>query len=373
MARVAIIHCIPIHYKHLLFSELVRQGLDFEVLFFASRSTDRIESPDLSTASYRSRVGFQGWYEALPKWRSAWYVWRSLNSIQPRTVIIPGWADIGAWTAKFWCALHRRASILWAETNEWDHPRVDWKERIKAIFLRGFSCAQVYGASNLEYLVKLGVEPGRIWVRRAVADTELFRIREKPWPRQDSRRAILFVGRLAQEKNLEFVLDALQLLSPGTRETLLFRFVGYGPLEASLRLKAESLSLNEMIEFAGPRVHSQLPEVYHAADVILLPSTSEPWGLTVNEGMLCGLPAIVSDRCGCARDLVNHGTGWSFSPDNAAAFVQILEKVATMALDDLRAMGKNAAVLAAEYSAQNCARSVMECVSAAEAVAGERR
>jgi glycosyltransferase involved in cell wall biosynthesis len=125
-----------------------------------------------------------------------------------------------------------------------------------------------------------------------------------------------------------------------------------------------------MVEFAGPRKHSQLPEVYHSADVLLLPSTSEAWGLTVNEGMLCGLPAIVSDRCGCARDLVNDGTGWSFNPNDAAGFVQILETVAAMPLDDLRAMGTNAAVLAREYSAENCAKIVMKCISSVAPSAG---
>src|ERR1035441_6578083 len=108
--------------------------------------------------------------------------------------------------------------------------------------------------------------------------------------------------------NLEFGLEALQRLSIEARQELLLRIVGYGPLEGSLRLKAESLGLNDIVQFAGPRKHSQLPEVYHSADVLLLPSTSEPWGLTVNESMLCGLPAIVSQRCGCARDLVNPGT-----------------------------------------------------------------
>jgi hypothetical protein len=72
--------------------------------------------------------------------------------------------------------------------------------------------------------------------------------------------------------NLEFGLEAVQRLSIEARQGLLLRIVGYGPLEGSLRLKAESLGLNDMVEFAGPRKHSQLPKVYHSADVLLLPS-----------------------------------------------------------------------------------------------------
>ena len=373
MAYVAVIHNIPISYKHLLFSELVRIGLEFEVLFLASGSRDRIEVPDLRGAPYRFRIGFQGSYEALPRCRTVSYVWRSLTEIQPGAVVIGGWGDVGAWTARLWCALHRRPCILWAESNYFDRPRVFWKELTKAFFLRGFRAAHVYGTTNAEYLVKLGFDPGKIWIKRAVADTGLFGPVEQVGPRHSSRKVILFVGRLAPEKNLEFVLETVRLLSFEARQRLLLRIVGYGPLEGSLRLKAESLGLNDMVEFAGSRKHSQLPEVYHSADVLLLPSTSEPWGLTVNEGMLCGLPAIVSDRCGCARDLVKAGTGWSFGPRDSAGFARILEKVAAMPVDDLRTMGKNALAVAREYSPENCATIVLDSLTVIAPHARETR
>jgi glycosyltransferase involved in cell wall biosynthesis len=237
---------------------------------------------------------------------------------------------------------------------------------IKAIYVRGFSAAHVYGTTNAEYLVKLGFDSRKIWFKRAVADTQLFSPAEQVGPRRNSRKVLLFVGRLAPEKNLEFILETVRLLSLEVRQALMFRFVGYGPLDAPLRLKAESLGLNDIVEFTGPHKHSELPEVYRSADVLLLPSTSEPWGLTVNEGMLCGLPAVVSDRCGCARDLVNPGTGWSFDPRDSAALRRILERVAAMPLDDLRAMGRSAAVLARDYNPEFCANIVMESLRASE-------
>jgi len=328
----------------------------------------------LASAPYRSRIGFQGSYETLPRWQTVQYVWRSLSEIQPDVVIISGWCGFGEWAAKLWCNLHCRLHILWAESNYFDRPRVFWKELMKRTFIRSFAAAHVCGTANAEYLVKLGFDARKIWTKYSPADTGLFRLVEDIYPEHNSRKVILFVGRLAPEKNIEFVFEALRLVSIEARQGLLLRIMGYGPLEKSLRSKAESLGLGGMIEFAGFRSkHCEVADVYHSADVLLLPSTSEPWGLTVTEGMLCGLPAIVSDRCGCARDLVKPGTGWAFNPSDQIGFARVLEKIAAMPLDDLRTMGRNAAALARGYSPENCANAVIDCISAVVLSPGETR
>ena len=61
------------------------------------------------------------------------------------------------------------------------------------------------------------------------------------------------------------------------------------------------------VTFVGFVNQSRMPEVYAAADVLVLPSYSETWGLVVNEAFACGLPAIVSDRVGCAPDMIMDG------------------------------------------------------------------
>jgi len=57
-----------------------------------------------------------------------------------------------------------------------------------------------------------------------------------------------------------------------------------------------------------------LPEVYIASDVLVLPSDYEPFGLVVNEAMVCGCPAVVSDRVGARYDLVREGVTGSVFP-----------------------------------------------------------
>jgi glycosyltransferase involved in cell wall biosynthesis len=59
----------------------------------------------------------------------------------------------------------------------------------------------------------------------------------------------------------------------------------------------------------------EVPKYLALSDVLVLPSYSEPWGLVVNEAMACGMPVIVSEKCGCAPDLVQNGkNGISINP-----------------------------------------------------------
>ena len=80
------------------------------------------------------------------------------------------------------------------------------------------------------------------------------------------------------------------------------------------------------MHFAGFCNQSALPGYYAAADLIVLPSDgSETWGLVVNEAMACGLPAIVSDRVGCAQDLVEEAvTGHTFPLGSVSSLAECL-------------------------------------------------
>ena len=71
----------------------------------------------------------------------------------------------------------------------------------------------------------------------------------------------------------------------------------------------------------GFRNQTELPGLYAAADVLVLPSDGdETWGLVVNEAFACGLPAVVSDAVGCGPDLVEEGaTGAVFALDDVGS------------------------------------------------------
>jgi len=363
MCTAAIIHNYPIHYEHLLFRELKRQGLDFVVLFTAAGSKNRIETLALSQDIYRFRIGFRGPYERHPRLPTFRFIWGSLSELTPEVVVISGWYDVAAWAAWYWAERYGRPRILWAESNRFDRPRHFWSELPKRLFVRGCAAANVYGVSNLEYLTWLGMPGERIFTKRAVADVERFVGAAVVPEHRPAHKVVLYVGRFSPEKNLEFLLRAFVRLSQDpTRPKLMLAMAGYGPLEGKLRGMVDALGLQGLVEFWGSKRQEELPAVYRRADALVLPSVREPWGLVVLEAMLCGLPVLVSARCGCARDLVTAETGWVFSPCDEARLACLLEAVADLPREKLQQMGSAGRALARQYSPENCARIVIATI-----------
>jgi glycosyltransferase involved in cell wall biosynthesis len=122
--------------------------------------------------------------------------------------------------------------------------------------------------------------------------------------------------------------------------------------------------------FVGFLNQTEISRAYVAADALVLPSDyGETWGLVVNEAMVHGLPAIVSDRVGCGPDLVEDGvTGRIFPFGDVQALVRVLAETAVDA-DRRGEMGRQARHRVAAYSAERAVEGTLEAIAF---LAGER-
>jgi glycosyltransferase involved in cell wall biosynthesis len=117
--------------------------------------------------------------------------------------------------------------------------------------------------------------------------------------------AILYAAKFDPRKHPNDLVTAFhKLQSEGVDAQLVM--VGSGALEPVLRAMVKELGLRN-VSFPGFVNQADLPDVYSACDVFVLPSDNEPWGLAVNEAMCAGLPVVVSEEVGCAEDLVETG------------------------------------------------------------------
>lgn len=118
---------------------------------------------------------------------------------------------------------------------------------------------------------------------------------------RESDTAILFCAKLQPWKR---PMDLLRAYAQAQMENSRLIFAGDGHLRGELEAEAERLGIADQVLFRGFVNQSALPALYKLVDLMILPSTYEPFAVVVNEAMCCGCPAMVSDRVGAARDLV---------------------------------------------------------------------
>jgi len=268
--------------------------------------------------------------------------------------------------ASFWIAAlaakRSGAALVFATDAHTLAPRdgARWKLPLKRAALpRIFALADAALAPSSRtaaFLHALGVPKGCVFLTPYVVDNEFFARRAAVADRREVRRrwgvpedalVALFVGKLAPWKRPADLLEAAALVS-GLHVVL----AGEGPLRRILEDRARASDLAGRARFLGFVNQSALPEAYAAADVLVLPSEYEPFGVVVNEAFSCGVPAVVSDACGSAGDLVRDGvTGYIVPVGDGTT---LADRLARLGADpDLRlAMGEAARKRIADWGPQ---------------------
>lgn len=128
-------------------------------------------------------------------------------------------------------------------------------------------------------------------------------------------REILFVGKLDYRKGVDLLLDAVvPLLAENT--SLRLSLIGSGAEREKINQLVQASGLSDRITVEGVLPASEIPARLTRADILVLPSRGDGWGMVVNEAFLAGIPVIVSDRCGAA-DLICHGVnGYVFPSED---------------------------------------------------------
>jgi glycosyltransferase involved in cell wall biosynthesis len=142
-------------------------------------------------------------------------------------------------------------------------------------------------------LLSLGAPADRVRMLRNGVDLALFRPAEREAARRRLgfvRPTLLAVGNLVPLKRHRLMVEALALLPEAD-----LAIVGEGPERGAVEALAARLELRDRVRLLGRLPQDRLPEIYTAADLLLLVSTHEGWPNVLLESMACGTPAIVSD------------------------------------------------------------------------------
>jgi glycosyltransferase involved in cell wall biosynthesis len=145
------------------------------------------------------------------------------------------------------------------------------------------------------------------------------------------KRVLVFVGRLAEVKNLPWLIERMQEL-PGTTGLVL---VGDGTLGAELKSMVAAMELDGRVIFAGRKEGDDLYAVMSMADALILCSQSETFGAVVAEALQWGTPCVVSNNCGAAVLIENGKNGMVFSYGNASEFAEAVGRIPSRSTQSL--------------------------------------
>lgn len=288
-------------------------------------------------------------------------VFKALDALQPDVVGICGYSFPYALGALHWCLKNRRAAVLFSDNMREDVERVAWKEAVKGWVVRRFGAALVAGGKHGKYLEELGMPAEAIFDGYDTVETEHFatphpdasRLREEIG---GGRPFFLCVARFQPKKNLAFVLEAYASYRKLAVHPWKLVILGGGPLRCELESHVALLDLTDSVVMPGFAQHPELPGWYQAAGAFLLPSLIEQWGLVANEALSAGLPAIVSDRCGCAGEIVQEGrNGWVLPPSESQAWVVAMQRL-TQCDAEREQMGQESRMIMKEWGLDRFAR-----------------
>jgi glycosyltransferase involved in cell wall biosynthesis len=361
--RVLAVASHPIQYQAPWFRALASAaGIDFSVLF--------VQQPDSLQQGKGFGVAFQ-WdvpllegyrWQRVPKVHGPGglqgffsariaHPLALLRGLNPDVVLITGWHVwplVQILIAAWWAGI---PVIMRGESNALR--RRPWLTRVlHRLLLRRCAAFLPIGRANRDFYRGYGIEGPQLFDAPYFVDNARFiesaadhqprrALLRSRWQIPAEAVCFCYAGKLEPKKRVLDLLEALRIAVAQSSRPLHLLVVGAGELLP--RAQAFVAEHGLPVTFAGFLNQTEIPSAYVAADCLALPSDhGETWGLVVNEAMACGRPAIVSDRVGCAADLVIDGvTGAIFPFGDPAA---LAKRLGLLAADPqrLQVMGEQA-------------------------------
>lgn len=297
----------PAFYKTLLFNAINKKE---EILVAYQERPDRPLRDDDFLKGERE---FNNIYQTGGKRKICRDLYRLIKKTYYDELIIGGYDTIYCWLAAFVSPRRKNCLIIESTIRE---TKKDWlRTKVKRFFFKRISKAYVCGKSHADF-VRFFSDKCEIVDIGSVGF-----IRRVPQPQFEVRKIIskfLFVGRLIPVKNLEFLIRHFSM-----HPELELTIIGDGELAETLKSMA-----SQNVKLLGAVLNTELPKYYQEADVFVLPSLTETYGLVVDEALNNGTPVLVSHMVGCQDNLVaGNNVGLVFESNNDSDFEDKLSQI----------------------------------------------
>lgn len=302
---------MPSFYKVNLFNEIAKKR---KILVVYTGSTEGVRSADFSSV----KEDYQSVRLSANKSLSLIQTVKLLSTCKIDRAIVSGWDNIISFAVVL---LHKkRSNGCIVESSIQESGTQGIKVRMKRFLLNRVSTVYASGTAQRKLAEALRFQ-GKI-----IEFGGCGILNYQPQPPYETRecvREFLYVGRLAEVKNLSLLISVFNELPD-----LILTIIGTGPLRETLETSSK-----ENIRFLGAKNNKELPTYYKEADVFVIPSKSETWGLVVEEALNNGTPVIVSSAVGCADSIVTpYSTGLVFESGDKESLKQTILRMCDVEL-----------------------------------------
>lgn len=317
---VVFIKNTPAPYRIPLLNQLAAMpDYDLSVLFITESKEHREWSVNPEEFEFEYQV--HGWH---PFCKS---VAAYLLANRPDAILIGGYDTLAAWIGAVYGTLTRTPYIpvvgTWEESIVRDGGVADV---LRSCFIKSGSACVAYGSKSKRLLSSYGIKECQLFSAINTVDVETFAEQSRSVKEEESNDVfkVLYCGQLISRKNVGTLIQAVEIADADIQLTI----VGEGDLRPEL--EADAAVLDNEVQFTGFVPREELHKYYVSADLLVLPSLREVWGLVVNEALACGTPAIVSIKCGCTADVIRDGfNGERFDPQDTGELARLLSQYAT--------------------------------------------
>jgi glycosyltransferase involved in cell wall biosynthesis len=367
--RLAIVASHPIQYQDPFFRLLAQESdIDLTVLYCSRHGAETYRDEDMGTTLRWDVEMLRGYeHRFLQNFRgdpNAGYT-RLINpGIVPAlmrgkydaVIFMLGWGSITALLGIAACQLSRTPFFLFGDSS-FPPPENNVRSRIRAGFLRAiFALATGFmtsGKLNADYYAHYGADRRTFFLLPWAVDNDRFsnESRSPDLRAQYNISAdavvLLFSAKLVARKDPMTLLRAYEQMQ--SRDRAVVVFMGDGPLREPLEQYGREHDIERGVRFIGFVNQREIPSHYAMSDVFVLPSVYEPRGAVINEAMACGLPVIVTDRCGSIGDIVQENdNAFIYPAGDAASLAKRLDEIVSN--DELRAkMGERSRAIIANW------------------------
>jgi len=191
-------------------------------------------------------------------------------------------------------------------------------------------CFMAVSEYNYSNLLQFGVDPKKIVLHPVGIEIEKFpfkwRLNEHSKPLNIDQVKIITVARLVEEKGIEYGIKAIaKVLEKHPELKLEYRVVGGGYLEENLKSLVKKLNLEGIVYFLGSMKYDEVVDEMIKADIFVLPSVSESFGVVLLEAQAVGLPIVATDVGGVSQALIDGTSGFLVSERDVGALAERIE------------------------------------------------